>query len=157
MAGAAIERPKDPSVVYLMFRPILEMEQEVEQEQPWWWRYWRKNWCDPEFGHVVIVKWDNVHNAWAVLDYAFGGIHLLGYEEEFTLEQLAFNFYASRVFEIIVPEHPTRFRPVGIISCVSLAKGVLGMRGWRSSFVITPKQLWDYLHSQRKDRGHGRS
>ncbi len=43
--------------------------------------------------------------------------------------------------------------PLMIASCVGVAKRVIGLRGWRAAFILTPKQLFRHL-SARPVREH---
>ena len=65
-------------------------------------------------------------------------------------------FYEKQRLTVVaagVTRADLRAWPLMIASCVGVAKRVIGLRGWRAAFILTPKQLFRHL-SARPVRKH---
>lgn len=104
----------------------------------YWWDYF----CDMNYAHVWALKWDGF-NWTAVTPY-------VGYTEVMVLPWMEKSDFKtivrkSKWIKVEIIADPARTRIPWVLStayCVDQIKMLLGIR---KPFIITPKQLWNYL------------
>ncbi len=105
---------------------------------PWWWNMARR-FMQPGFGHCLVLFYDPDGDAYCVLDPVFGGVQARAISAAtLTLRSLIRQYPASHWAIVRRDRHDCPPLVRGPLTCVSVAKAVLGLggRSW------TPYQLW---------------
>lgn len=121
---------------------------------PWWWQLAKRWWVDPERGHVTVALFDPAAPAWVVVDSTFGGIVVRALPPAFGPRELLAQFPDRTAWAVLpnVSRDHAGYVPRGLITCVSVAKAVTGLRGW----CITPQGLFRLCERMAAD-GYGQA
>lgn len=111
-------------------------------------KHWLSRWLSPDFAHVKMVKEEE--GLWLIVNSMNSFTH---YSVELVqdyphIRMLCPNAVILPVTTVI---NPLNYQwHLGIHSCVDVAKGILGVRGF---FIWTPYQLYKYLISRECENG----
>jgi hypothetical protein len=104
-------------------------------ERHWWHVLTRKG-----FNHVFIMGFDTSSELWVLMDWHHRGLYVMGLDGE-RADQLIAHVLDRGGCWLNCEVHDARplVFPFGFpISCVGLAKHILGLRSW----AVTPRQLY---------------
>ena len=124
----------DPVDAWVIFSPDAQC---WTDELPFWKRRLAK-----DFRHCWVILRGN--RAWAGISSAAFGIEARVFDCEPAFDlPAALERSGCRVVHVR-GDRPIAYMRRGIISCVSVAKQLIGLRAWH---IITPRQLWKYLQA----------
>lgn len=155
MASPVIEAPPlHPVDCLLIWSP-------AEPEGPLWWQLVKRWLVDPKLGHVAVAFFDPAGPAWVVVNAVFGGIVVRALPPAFGPREVLAQFPGKTAWAMLpaVRRDFVTYIPRGVITCVSVAKAVTGLRGW----CITPQGLYRQIERMsadakaegRQERGEG--
>jgi hypothetical protein len=100
-----------------------------------------------DFRHCFAFRWDGYN--WILVDYigSWLEVQVMPYYHEDDVPDIML----AKGFKIVYVRKHRRDKFIlrGLMTCVSVMKHLLGIRSW---WVITPKQLYNYL----KRKGYGK-
>lgn len=111
-----------------------------EPDGPLWWRLAKRWLVDPKLGHVAVAFFDPAAPAWVVVNAVFGGVVVRALPPAFGPREVLAQFPDKTAWVLLpsVRRDFVTYIPRGVITCVSVAKAVTGLRGW----CITPQGLY---------------
>lgn len=111
--------------------------------------FWFDYFCDLRFAHVWALKWDGF-NWIAVNPYVgYTDVQIMGFQYRTQFKEIVKN---KRWVKVEARVEKDRLRVPWILTtpwCVDVIKSLLGIH---KPFIISPKQLWNYLTDGQKSQ-----
>lgn len=123
------------------------MAELVEHEIDWWivftdsgrWNVWDV-FTSKGFRHCFAFRWDGYN--WILIDPlgSWLEVQVMPYTHEDNVPQMMIELGHKVLY--VKKNRENRFILRGIMTCVNIMKHLLGVKSW---WIITPKQLYNYL------------
>lgn len=140
----------EPEYFAVMFAPVRE---HADEPLPSWLAWWRRHFCDQEFGHVSLAFYMPETTAWTLISSNYGGTAVYSLPGAWHLGDIMDTIHANKVVIIRRTADGKGWRRRGLLTCVSVVKSILGISDW---WCITPAQLWRVLQrhvAEQQERG----